>query len=104
MAVTQNAITTCKMLVGGKWIDSSSKDFTNVYNPSTGEVIAKVPVGSKQDVHTAVEAAQKAFETWRDVPVVERARLMFKFKALLEQNYDNIANSICREHGKTLAE
>lgn len=104
MAVTQSAITTCKLLVGGKWVDSSSKDFTQVCNPSTGEVIAKVPVGTRQDVNTVVEAAQKAFVSWKEVPVVERARLMFKFKALLEQNYDNIAKSICREHGKTMAE
>jgi malonate-semialdehyde dehydrogenase (acetylating)/methylmalonate-semialdehyde dehydrogenase len=92
------------MLVDGKWVDSSAKDFTNVCNPSTGEVIAKVPVGTKQDVHTAVAAAQKAFESWKEVPVVERARVMFKFKNLLEQNYDNIAKSVCREHGKTFAE
>src|SRR5579872_1069597 len=104
MAVTQSAVTTCKMLVGGKWVDSSVKEFTNVCNPSTGEIIAKVPVGNKQDVDRAVQAGQKAFESWREVPVVERARVMFKFKALLEQNYDNIAQSVSREHGKTIAE
>jgi malonate-semialdehyde dehydrogenase (acetylating) / methylmalonate-semialdehyde dehydrogenase len=104
MAVTQSAMTTCKLLVGGKWVDSSATEFTNVYNPSTGEIIARVPVGGRPDVDKAVQAAQKAFQSWKEVPVVERARVMFKFKALLEQNYDNIAQSVSREHGKTIPE
>jgi malonate-semialdehyde dehydrogenase (acetylating)/methylmalonate-semialdehyde dehydrogenase len=104
MAVTQSAVTTCKLLVGGKWVDSAATEFTNVYNPSTGEVIAKVPVGGADDVDRAVQAAQKAFDSWKEVPVVERARVMFKFKNLLEQNYETIAQSVTREHGKTLAE
>ncbi|MGH7195063.1 MAG: CoA-acylating methylmalonate-semialdehyde dehydrogenase, partial [Candidatus Saccharimonadales bacterium] len=104
MAVTQSAVTTCKMLIGGRWVDSAAKDFTDVCNPSTGEVIARVPVGGAADVDRAVQAGLKAFESWKEVPVVERARVMFKFKGLMEQNYDNIAKSVCREHGKTLPE
>jgi malonate-semialdehyde dehydrogenase (acetylating) / methylmalonate-semialdehyde dehydrogenase len=104
MAVTQKELTTCKMLVGGKWTESKATEFATVANPSTGETIARVPMGGKSDVDTAVQAAQKAFQSWRDVPVVERARIMFKFKALLEQNYEAIAKSVCREHGKTLPE
>lgn len=105
MAVTQSEqVTTCKLLIGGKWVESKAKEFGNITNPSTGEVIAKVPMGGSDDVNHAVEAAQKAFPAWRDTPVVERARVMFKFKALLEQNYENIAKSVSREHGKTFAE
>jgi malonate-semialdehyde dehydrogenase (acetylating)/methylmalonate-semialdehyde dehydrogenase len=105
MAVTQSdKATTCKLLIGGKWVDSNAKEFGDITNPSTGEVISKVPLGGAEDVERAVQAAQKAFPAWRDTPVVERARVMFKFKALLEQNYENIAKSVCREHGKTFAE
>lgn len=105
MAVTQSdTATTCKLLIGGKWVDSNAKEFGTVCNPSTGEVISKVPMGGAEDVERAVQAAQKAFPAWRDTPVVERARVMFKFKALLEQNYENIAKSVSREHGKTFAE
>jgi malonate-semialdehyde dehydrogenase (acetylating)/methylmalonate-semialdehyde dehydrogenase len=63
-----------------------------------------VPVGGKEDVDAAVQAAHKAFDSWKETPVVERARVMFKFRALLEQHYDEIAQSVTREHGKTLAE
>lgn len=105
MAVTQSSTaTTCKLLIGGKWVDSSATETTNVTNPSTGEVIARVPVGGREDVDRAVQAAQKAFIDWSETPVVERARVMFKFKALLEQNYETIAKSVSREHGKTFAE
>jgi malonate-semialdehyde dehydrogenase (acetylating) / methylmalonate-semialdehyde dehydrogenase len=105
MAVTQSdKATTCKLLIGGKWVDSGATEFSNVTNPSTGDVIAKVPMGGREDVDRAVQAAQKAFPEWRDTPVVERARVMFKFKALLEQNYETIAKSVTREHGKTFAE
>jgi NAD-dependent aldehyde dehydrogenases len=80
MAVTQNAVTTCKLLVGGDWVESSATEFGDVFNPSTGEVIARVPMGGISDVDKAAQAAQKAFEEWKEVPVVERARVMFKFK------------------------
>jgi malonate-semialdehyde dehydrogenase (acetylating) / methylmalonate-semialdehyde dehydrogenase len=105
MAVTQsNAVTTCKLLVDGDWVDSSATEFSEVFNPSTGEVIAKVPIGQADDVDRAVQAAHQAYLEWRDVPVVERARVMFRFKALLDANYEEIARCVTREHGKTLAE
>lgn len=104
MAVTQNAVTTCKLLVGGDWVESSATEFGDVFNPSTGEVIARVPMGGMADVDKAVQAAQKAFEEWKEVPVVERARVMFKFKNLLDANYEEIARTVTREHGKTLPE
>jgi len=105
MAVRQSdVVTACKLLIGGEWVESRASDYTTVANPSTGEVIARVPLCKADDVDRAVQAAQEAFEEWREVPVVERARLMFKFKALLEANYEEIARSVSREHGKTLAE
>lgn len=105
MAVTQSSTATdCKLLVGGKWEKSTATEFANVHNPSTGELIARVPMGGQADVDRAVEAATKAFPAWRETPVVERARVMFRFKALIEQNYEKIAQAVCREHGKTFAE
>ncbi|MDZ4834050.1 MAG: CoA-acylating methylmalonate-semialdehyde dehydrogenase [Candidatus Melainabacteria bacterium] len=105
MAVTQsNAVTTCKLLIGGDWVDSSATEFSEVFNPSTGEVIAKVPVCKGDDVDRAVQAAHQAFLEWREVPIVERARVMFRFKHLLEENYEEIARCVTREHGKTIAE
>jgi len=105
MAVVQsNVVTTCKLLVDGSWVDSSAKDFGEVNNPSTGELIAKVPMGGNEDVDRAAQAAQKAFFDWAETPVVERARVMFRFKNLLESRYEEIARTVTREHGKTLPE
>lgn len=104
MAVAQSKMTTCKLLVGGAWVDSSATEFGDVYNPSTGEVIARVPMGGAEDVDRAVQAAQQAFPEWRDTPVVERARVMFRFKNLLEARYEEIARTVTCEHGKTLTE
>src|SRR5277367_5161908 len=105
MAVAQGkAITTCKLLVGGEWVQSSATSFGEVFNPSTGEVIAKVPLGGAEDVDRAVQAAQKAFGDWAETPIVERARVMFRFKNLLEARYEEIARLVTREHGKTLPE
>jgi malonate-semialdehyde dehydrogenase (acetylating)/methylmalonate-semialdehyde dehydrogenase len=105
MAVTESKVaTTCKLLIGGEWVEAKSTDFGEVTNPSTGEVIARVPMCKADDVDRAVQAAHKAFQDWRETPVVERARIMFKFKALLEGHYEEIARLVTREHGKTLPE
>lgn len=104
VATKASTSTHCKLLVGGEWIPSTATEFQEVYNPSTGEVIALTPMGGKEDVDRAVQAAQKAFIEWKEVPVVERARVMFRFKALLEANYEEIARCVTKEHGKTLPE
>lgn len=105
MVVTKGSVqTTCKLLIDGQWVDSKATEFGEVNNPSTGEIIARVPMCGADDVDRAVKAAQAAFLEWREVPVVERARIMFRFKNLLESHYEEIARSITREHGKTLAE
>lgn len=104
VATKTSSGTQCKLLVGGEWIASTATEYQDVYNPSTGEIIAKTPMGGRADMDKAVEAAHKAFLEWKEVPVVERARVMFKFKALLEEHYDEIARCVTREHGKTFAE
>lgn len=105
MAVKQsNAVETCNLLVHGSWEKSKATEYGDVYNPSTGEVIAKVPMGGFEDVDKAVESAHKAFLEWREVPAVERARLMFRFKNLLDSHFEEIARIVTKEHGKTLPE
>ncbi|MBX9687086.1 MAG: CoA-acylating methylmalonate-semialdehyde dehydrogenase [Candidatus Obscuribacterales bacterium] len=104
MAVTQSAVKTCELLIAGKWVKSQAQEFSNVWNPSTGELIARVPVCKADEVDLAVQEAQKAFPAWNDTPIVERARVMYRFKGLLEKNYEEIARSVSREHGKTVPE
>src|SRR6476659_1019169 len=90
--------------VGGKWIESRSREFLDVYNPARGEVIAKTPLSTGEDLDAAVQAAKKAFPAWRDTPVAVRARAMFRFRQLLEDHFEELAATVTREHGKTLDE
>jgi malonate-semialdehyde dehydrogenase (acetylating) / methylmalonate-semialdehyde dehydrogenase len=90
--------------VGGKWAAASASDFVNVHNPAMGTVIAKTPLSTRADVDAAVQAAAKAFPAWRDTPVVQRARAMFRFTQLLEQHFEELARTVTTEHGKTLDE
>ena len=71
-----------------------------VYNPSTGEQSRQVAIASKATVEQAIAAAEAAFPEWCDTPVIKRARVMFKFKELLEKNADQICALIGEEHGK----
>ncbi len=102
---TQNPpVTICRSLIGGRWCEPRSASESLVYNPSTGEVIARVPFCGAEDVDRAVQAAHAAFPAWRDTPAVERARVMFRYRDLLEVNLESVARLISREHGKTLEE
>ena len=94
----------CPAFIAGEWREISGVEKTPVYNPSRGEIIAEVPACTKEHVDLAVEAAANAFPAWRDTPPVERARLFFRYRQLVEENFDRICQSVSREHGKTLAE
>ncbi|WP_374511681.1 CoA-acylating methylmalonate-semialdehyde dehydrogenase [Niveibacterium sp.] len=74
----------------------------NVYNPATGEATRQVALASVETVQAAVAAAQAAFPAWRDTPPIKRARIMFRFKQLLEEHADKICALITDEHGKVL--
>lgn len=90
--------------IDGAFVPSLGVETLDVTNPASGELLAKVPLSTEKDVDEAVRAAKQAFETWREVPPVERARYLFQLKALLEENHREIAEICTREHGKTLAE
>ncbi len=95
-----------KNYINGAWTQSVCSDTKDVLNPATNEVLAKVPYGisTSQDISKAVEAAQKAYESWKNVPVLKRIQPLFKLKQLLEDNTDEIARLITMECGKSLAE
>ena len=93
-------MTTCPVFIGGEWRALRGAS-TPVFNPSTGDVIAECPVGSPALVDEAVQSAAAAFPAWRDTPPVERARVFFRYRQLIEQNFDRLCQSISREHGKT---
>ena len=90
--------------VGGRWLESGTSEFFDVHNPASGEVIARAPLSTSEDLDLAVAAARKAFPAWRDTPAVVRARSLFRFRQLLEEHFEELARIVTTEHGKTLDE
>ena len=89
-----------KHFVGGKLINGTSERKGQVFNPATGEQESEVILATKSDLDKTVEIAKKAFETWSLKPALQRARIMFKFKELIEKNFDELTKLIVSEHGK----
>ncbi len=94
----------CPVYVGGQWQEINSLPTNPVFNPSTGDIIAQTPMCTVAEVNAAVEAAAEAFPAWSETPPTERARIFFRFKMLLEENFEELVKSNTREHGKTLVE
>jgi len=106
-AATARSLTQAEILrnfVGGRWVESRTREFLDVYNPARGEVIARTPLSTGEDLDAAVAAAKKAFPGWRDTPAVVRARALFRFRDLLEQNFEELAGTVTAENGKTIDE
>ncbi|MCH7695607.1 MAG: aldehyde dehydrogenase family protein, partial [Proteobacteria bacterium] len=106
MASTQTAEPLSGHPIVGHYINGRNVKVTGrlleVTNPATGQVIREVAAANKETVEEAIKAAESAFPDWRNTPPLKRARIMFKFKQLLEQNADDIAALITEEHGKVL--
>jgi len=86
-------------LINGEIITDNART-QDVYNPSTGKATKKVALASVETVEKAISAAQAAFPEWRNTPPIKRARVMFRFKELLEEHADHICKLIGEEHGK----
>ena len=84
--------------------DAGSERFSDVFNPATGSVQARVALATQRTVDDAVASALKAFPAWSEQSSLRRARVMFKFKQLLDEHHDELAQIICREHGKVFSD
>jgi len=93
MQVIENA-------VNGKRYTSSSSRRSPVFNPATGEQVAELPLSTTAELDAAVAAAKAALPAWANTPPMKRARIMFRFKQLLDEHADELAREISREHGK----
>ena len=91
-----------KNYVHGQWVDPVGATYIDVENPSTGEVIAQVPLTSREETNQAIEKAHAAFLEWRNVPVARRVQYLFKLLALLEENEERISRTLVEEMGKSL--
>jgi len=90
--------------IAGQWVEPRSADIRPVHNPASAEVLATVPLAAAAEVHAAIEAAHRAFPAWRAVPLPDRIQFLFRLKARLEEDFEELAKTITLECGKTLAE
>ncbi|MBE9008612.1 CoA-acylating methylmalonate-semialdehyde dehydrogenase [Pseudanabaenaceae cyanobacterium LEGE 13415] len=90
--------------INGEWSTPNAENYLEVINPATIEVLSKVPLSPATEVDHAANAAQTAFSAWRRTPATERVQYLFKLKALLEDHFEDIAQTITLECGKTIAE
>src|SRR5271167_548736 len=100
-------MTNCPELLdhfGGAWRASQASEYLGVVNPATSELLARVPLGAREDVEAAVRAAAAAYPDWRRTPPQDRIQYLFRMKRMLEENLEEIARICTTENGKTLAE
>jgi len=93
-----------KFFAAGEWMESKTDKFMDVFNPSTGEVLAQTPCCTKQEVEFAIAAAKTAFDSWSQTPVFKRVQVLYKFRDLVEKHMDELTDIVAREHGKIWAE
>ena len=101
---SRSDVQTLDNFIGGRWVKAQATEFFDVHNPARGDIIGRTPLSTGADVDAAVQAAAAAFPAWRDTPVNTRAQVLYKFKALCEQHFDELARIVTTEHGKTLDE
>ncbi|HLK21555.1 MAG TPA: CoA-acylating methylmalonate-semialdehyde dehydrogenase [Bryobacteraceae bacterium] len=101
MIGTEAAIESISFYVNGKWEEAGNRPVFPVTNPATGAAIAQVAYASAADVDRTVQAAHAAYLKWREVPVVERVQPLYRYKALLEKNANELAATLTAENGKT---
>ena len=103
LATQSNAgVRTAKLLIDGKFVESTTQEWRDIVNPATQEVVGRVPFATKAEVDAAVASAAKAFQTWRLTPLGTRMRVMLRFQDLVRQNMKRIAQTLTAEQGKTL--
>lgn len=93
-----------KLLINGEWIASKSNNWQENTNPATGEVIAEFPTATNDEVIAAVQAAHKAFQTWKNFPMRERAKMLFDMRSKFEEHFDELTRVLTQDHGRTIAE
>ncbi|UCE11889.1 MAG: CoA-acylating methylmalonate-semialdehyde dehydrogenase [Candidatus Thorarchaeota archaeon] len=93
-----------KNYINGRWVESKSKKTQDVFNPATGEVIAKTPMSTAEEAEAAIAAAKAAFERWRRTPVFTRVRHLNRIRAAFEDNFEELSKILTMEQGKIIDE
>jgi len=103
-ATLANPVPAVKMLLDGRFIDSQTREWQDVVNPATQEVLAQVPFSTDAEINAAVASAKLAYQSWKHTPLAARARIMLKLQALVREHMSRIAHTLTAEQGKTLAD
>ncbi|HTT65111.1 MAG TPA: CoA-acylating methylmalonate-semialdehyde dehydrogenase [Bryobacteraceae bacterium] len=102
MIAAETAVRSVKFYVNGSWEDAPGGTLHPITNPATGQVIAQIPYADADDVDRTARAAHAAFLKWREVPVVDRVQVFYRYKDLLEKHAGEIARTLSAENGKTV--
>jgi len=102
--MSNNKISTVKLLINGEFVESKTDQWRDVVNPATQEVLARVPFATQDEISAAVASAKNAFKTWRKTPIGARARIFLKYQQLIRENIKELAAILTAEQGKTLAD
>jgi malonate-semialdehyde dehydrogenase (acetylating)/methylmalonate-semialdehyde dehydrogenase len=102
MIATESKVETVSFYINGAWEKPTGRTLQPVTNPATGAVLADVPYASEADVDRAVRTAHEAFLKWREVPVVDRVQVLYRYKTLLDKYSDDVARILTQENGKTI--
>ena len=86
--------------INGQYVESKTEKYTDAYNPSTGEVVAKVPCCTQEEVEMAIAAAKAAFPAWSATPVIKRVQILYKVRELLIEHMDELTELVATENGK----
>ena len=89
-----------KYFVGGQFKESETSTYYDLYNPSTGEVVAQAPNCTKKEVEEAIKAANEAYKKWSQVPVMKRVQYMYKVRDLLIKHEEELTHLVAEKHGK----
>lgn len=93
-----------KLFINGKWVDSDSVVGKPVMNPATDQIIAEVPFALSDEINKAVEAAQYAFDKWKELPIPTRIQYLYRMKYKLEEHFEEISRVTTQNHGKIIDE
>lgn len=89
-----------KFFVNGKWHESKTSKYMDIWDPSSGEIIAQTPCCTEEEVNLAIKSANDAFPAWANTPAVKRVQILYKFRDLLDQHLDELTYLVCQENGK----
>ncbi|PSN40132.1 putative methylmalonate-semialdehyde dehydrogenase [acylating] [Blattella germanica] len=99
---SMSAAPTTKLFINGKFVESQTKDWIDLHNPATNEVITRIPKSTQAEMESAVAAAKAAFGSWSQLSILSRQQIMFRYQDIIRKNMKELAKNITEEQGKTL--